>query len=269
MRQITIQVHPLTKRVLLAEYGCEPIAFPNQDFTFNLLTADHRRDRAPQHGLKLTSSIALVVDDATARHLARHSISVGLRLFRYHQQLVCRHADSANRIQGKGHIKAAIEQWLAAYQVDEDEYAAETAYKLWQRWTWKITGNNRDFFGRRRGMSASISSKKLRARANTPKSQFPLRATLKECQAELAASRFAEGIRRCFSSPGKKVAEQARIYYYIQYGGMSCRDVAQKMGISKSSASYAVKTLTAKAQRNRTIGLLLAEAAQHDLPKAV
>jgi hypothetical protein len=268
MRQIQIPVHPLTKRVLLAEYGCEPIAFPNQDFTFNLLSADHRRDRAPQHGLKLTASISIVVDDTTARHLSRHSVSVGLRLFRYHQQLVCRHADSANRIQGKGHIKAAIEQWLAAYKVDEDEYAVETAYKLWQRWTWKITENNRDFFGRRRGMSASISSKKMRLRAKAAKSHFPLRATLKECQVELAASRFVEGIRRCFSAPGKKCAQHARIYYYIHYGGLSCRDVAQRLGISKSTASYAVKTMTAKAQRNRTIGLLLAEAAQHDLPKA-
>lgn len=268
MRQVTIKVHPLSKRVLLAEYGCEPIAFPNQDFTFNLLKADHSRDRAIQHGLKLTSTIDIVVDDSTARHINRHQIPIGLRLFRYHQQLVCRHADSAARIQGKGHIKSAIEQWLSAYNVDEDEYAAETAYKLWQRWTWKIADNNRDFFGRRRGMSASITSKKKRARATAHKSAFPLKATLKECEAEMAANRFAENIRRCFSKPSKKLSTQARIYYYIQYGGLSCRAVAQKLGISKSSASYAVNTLKAKANRNLTIKKLLTEAVS-DLPSAV
>lgn len=267
MRQISIPVHPLTRRVLLAEYGCEPIVFPNQDFTFNLLRADHIRDRAQQHGFKLTETIEVCIDDATARHIKHHERAVGLRLFRFHQQLICRHADSAFRIQGKGNIKAAIEAWLSAYGVDEDEYAVETAYKLWQRWSWKIEEKNKQFFSRRRGTTPSVLAKKNRLRATSTASRFPLNATLKEIEAELAANRFVENLRKCMRGAHKKLPVHARAYYYVKYSGLNHRQAAKRLSVCKATVTYAIASLNKKAERNRTIGLLLQEAVQTALPR--
>ncbi len=269
MRQVTIQVHPLTRRVLLCEYGAEPFIFPNHDFTFRLLTNAPIRNRAVRNIQKLTSTINLFVDEAFARHIEQNQRSIGLTLLSFHFQTLCRFADSALQIQGYGHVKAAIERWLLIHGVDESEYAADTAYKLWQRHAWNLKEKNPVFFGHSRGKSAGIVSKKIRIRANLPTPLNGMCMSVPEIEIELAASRFVASLEACFRRPPKKIEHHARIYYYMHVAGLSCRAVASRLGITKSTASYAQQTIARRAQQNRTFGKLLAESLPCALPGAV
>lgn len=269
MRQVTIKVHPLTKRVMICEHGQEPFIIPNHDFIFRLLSTSQLRKRPGRNVSKLTATIDLLVDEALARHIESHALAIGSALQTYHFRQLCLFADSALQLRGHGHVKAAIEQWLYMHGVDETEYAADTAYKLWQRHTWKLQEKNPQFFGRSRGKSALHLSKKSVQRAKPVTRLSATRQTLPEIEVELSASRFISSLTTCFRRPPKKVASHARIYYYMHHSGYSCRDVAAKLGVSKSTASYACRQILRRAQENRTFGLLLQEALHCALPLAV
>ena len=252
---------------MLCEFGSEPISFPNHDFYFRLLTSSPLRIRAQRNAKKLTAWIHLIVDEPLALHIEHNQLSVGLTLLSFHFQILCRFADSALQIRGKGHVKAAIEQWLLMHQVDENEYGADTAYKLWQRHSWKIEEKNSVFFGQSRGKSARIMSKKSMFCANPPKVFNPLILRLQEIEVELAASRFVAAMVTCFRRPPKKIGIHARMYYYMEFAGFSCRDIAARFGVAKSTANYAHQSIERRARNNRTFSKLLQEALPCALPQ--
>jgi len=268
MRLLSIPVHPLSRRVLLCEYGAEPLIIPNHDFAFRLLTSSPIQNRARRNAQKLTARISLYVDEQIARHVESHLQNVGLNILSFHFQTLCRFADAALQLQGSGNVKAAIEHWLSIHQVDENEYAADTAYKLWQRHSWNLQEKNAHFFGRSRVKSAGKMSKKLRVHANRPSALNPAKMTIPQIEAELAAARFTAAISACFRRPPKKIVCQARIYYYMVECGMSCRDVAALLGIPKSTAAHARRSIEQRAAQNRTVAKLLEEALNSDLPTA-
>lgn len=268
MRQVSIPVHPLTRRVLLCEYGAEPFTFNNHDFLFKLLTAAPIRDRAIRNAEKLSARITLFVDDALARHIESRTRSIGMTLMSYHMQTLCRYADGALHMRGRGHVKESIEQWLLLHRVDENEYAAETAYKLWQRHGWKIQEKNSVFFGQWRGKSAPKMSKKTAAHANFESAPQTLRLRLSEVGVELAASKFVQALETCYRRPPHRIRDHARIYFYAKHGGLSCREIAARLGVKKSTANYAIRTIERRAGQNNTIYKLLQEALPIALPGA-
>lgn len=267
MRHVSIPVHPLTKRVLLSEFGAEPIILPNHDFIFKMLTGSDIRARQQRHLNKLTAQVSFLLDERFARHVEQYGRSIGAALMAYHFQVLCRFADSALQIKGKGHVKAAIEGWLYMYGIDENEYPADNAYKLWQRHGWSLKEKNPHFFGRSRDISAGITSKKMRLRASRPEPLRPMVMLKSEIEVELAVARFVAAVCACFRRPPKKLAQHARIYYYVNLSGLSCRDVEAKLGIPKSSVCYACQSIAYRAQANRTFALMLAESANSALPQ--
>lgn len=267
MRELTIPVHPLTRRVLLCEYGAEPFIFPNHDFAFRLLTANPIRDRAIRHGQKLTSGVRVQLDDALARRVEQNLRAISLGFLSFHFQMLCRHADSALQIKGRGHVKAAIENWLYLHKVDENEYAADTAYKLWQRHSWNLQKKNPHFLGQSRGKSERIMSKKRTAYANRPEQLDIMCLRLPEAQIELACARFVASLKLCFRRAPKKINEHARIYYYMNVGGHSCRDITARLGVAKSTANYARLSIERRALQNPTFKKLLLEALPLALPR--
>lgn len=267
MRQLSIQVHPLSKRVLLCEYGSEPFIFPNHDFYFKLLSSGNN-SRSERHAKKLSTSIDIMIDDTLARHVKSNRTSIGTAIMGFHFQTLCRYADAALQLKGRGHVKAAIESWLLLHGIDETEYSAETAYKLWQRNSWNLEKKNPYFFGQTRGKSALILSKKTPDNAKSLELINPLSQTLSEMQVELAVSNFVSLLSSCFRHPPQKIKHHARIYYYMEFSGLSCRDISARLGVPKSTASYARQAIQRRARQNPTFNKMLQEALPYALPTA-
>lgn len=261
MRAVEIPLHPLSARALSSEYGPGPICMSTHDPLFTFLTCSPLRSRISRGGDVLTASATFSVDDRLAMHLQGNAQAIGYALLKLHKQELCKFAAAAVMLNYRGGAKAAIGMWLAANNVDEEEYSLETAYKLWQRHGWKFCGEkNTTFFAHCRGKAAAVLSKKTRIVPTPPRALSGTVQTLSQIEAELAAQRFAAAIKSCFRRPYKHLPVQARIYYYVERAGLSSRQAAQMLSLPQTSIAYAVRSIRRKAAHNLTLAKLLNSA---------
>jgi hypothetical protein len=262
MRAVAIPVHPLSARVLAYEYGSGSIVMNNHDPLFTFITCSPLRTRISRGSDLLDSQVIFHVNDELALHLQQYDWQVGAALLRMHKRELCQFAAAAVALGHKGGAKDALYLWLNMRGITEDEYSLETAYKLWQRFGWKLsTEKSATYFAQIRGKAADSLRKKRNA---VPKQIKPFNSTsltLSQIEVELAANRFVSALKKCFRRAPAKMAYHARIYYYATYAGIkSNRDVARTLGIPASTINYAVRSIKSQASKNITMGRLLADA---------
>lgn len=246
-------MHPLTRRVLLAEYGVEPIRIGQRDLLFSMLSFVQLRDRVEMQKIneELTATIDLKIHDALALHLQRVWYMVGAHLFRWHKDMMCRYADTSSRL-GRP-VKTAIEEWLNLFGVEEDDYGMEAAYKCWQRWNEKIKVQSPVFFAHLRGKASAEVGKKTGIKKD-------LRWTVPDVEVELCASRFSEIAGTCLRRVPKRLHQHVRIYLYMQLQGLSRRKAAKKLNIPDRTAGYAYRSLSDWVSTDPVMAHLMAQA---------
>jgi hypothetical protein len=261
MIQVSIPVHPLTLRVLRAEYGPGPIVMSNHDPLFTFITCSPLRHRQTKSSDVLSTEVTFQVDDRLAMHLQQYDWQVGSALLKLHKMELCKFAASAVMLGHKGGAKAGLYAWLMRMEITEDEYSLETAYKLWQRFGWKFySAKSSTFLAQMRGKTADLLGQK-RGRMPKPNRHICRRTfTLSEIEIELAAHRFSKQVEQCFSRSPKKLEGQARIYYYVTYTKLTHKEVGDRLGIPRRSISNAAKSIRMKAEKNITLHRMLAAA---------
>lgn len=262
MRAVSIPVHPLSARALAYEYGPGSIVMNNQDPLFTFLTCSPLRTRISRGSDLLTQQVTFHVNDDLALHLQQYDWQIGSALLRMHKRELCQFAAAAVALRHQGGAKDALYLWLSMRQVTEDEYSLETAYKLWQRFGWKLsTEKSTTFFAQTRGKAADALSKKTATVPKLINRINPTKLTLSQIEVELAANRFVGSLRQCFRRLPHKTAYHARIYYYATYTGMRSHiEVAKALGIPQTTVSYAIRTINAHAAHNITLRRMLADA---------
>lgn len=262
MLHIEVPCHPLSKRVLISEYGNEPIVMNNHDPLFYLLTCAPLRTRRTV-GIfdQLSTTVTFLVNERLAFHIKKYDWQIGFALLKHHKRELCQFTASAVTLGFKGGARGALYFWLQDKRVAEDEYSLETAYKLWQRFGWKICdGKNTTFFGHLSGKAGAFLAEKKRS---VPKPGKPIqwqKMTLSEIEIELAAMRFAKAVSQCFTRQPKKLAGHARIYYYTRYAQMSERCLSRRLDIPRTSIQHAVRTIQLKCEKNITLRHMIYEA---------
>lgn len=266
MVSFILPVHPLTKRMLLCEYGTEPIVFPSHDYASKILKTAPRRATTQARGDKLTCTLHLFVDIEIARHLSEHATMVGLNFLAYHQNLLCRFGDAGFHLTGRGGVKPAIERFLTIYDVSEDEYSSETAYKLWQRFSWSLQKKNGLFFAHSRAKSAAAMGEKIQ----TSPARFPARKNpaplpdMNKVVESLAA--FLSEYQSVFKTAHLCVGRLARVWLYTRAARTSCRASAIALNISRRKAQYAVEATERRMRANPRLAIMLYLALQRALP---
>jgi hypothetical protein len=172
MQQIILPCHPLTRRVLIAEYGQEPILLPNRDLLFSLINTTPLRSRVSHERAfeVLTSTISLQVHDRLAARLKNSWDAAGFLLLKFHKDAACRYVST---MYGLGQdARPALQDWLKRHSVEEDDYSLDSAYKMWQRWIWDFSGKNKEYIARTRpnGGRAKGAGKGRRPRKNARRS---------------------------------------------------------------------------------------------------
>lgn len=262
MLHIEVPCHPLSKRVLISEYGNEPIVMNNHDPLFYLLTcAPLRTRRTVGISDQLSTTVTFLVNERLALHIKKYDWQIGFALLKHHKRELCQFTASAVTLGFKGGAKGALYFWLQDKRVAEDEYSLETAYKLWQRFGWKICeGKNTTFCVSLRGKAAAFSDAKRR---HVPKPGKPIqwqKMTLSEIEIELAAIRFAKAVSQCFTRQPKKLAGHARIYYYAQYTQLSEVCLSRRLDMPRTSLRRAVQSIRMKCEKNITLRRMIWEA---------
>lgn len=260
MIQVSIPVHPLSFKVLLAHYGQQPFILENHDPLFDLLSGSRVRSTSRRAASVLTVDASFLVCDELARHMSTHAHEIGVKLLRHHKHLLCQYAVAHLRAQGKGVARTAIADWLAMYGITEDEYGLDSAYKLWQRFGWNIAEKNGQFVGQMRRKSAGHLSNKTRRRANAVLAQKPLTLRYRDIECELALSRFLSAWASTFRRTPKVLPRHARVYVYVEVQHITCRQAAQKLNMPHSTAAHAVSRMRYMMQRNPTVQHLMRAA---------
>jgi hypothetical protein len=172
----------------------------NHDPLFTFLTCSPLRTRMQRGSDLLSKEVSFLVNDQLAMHLQSNDWQIGSALLKFHKQELCKFAAAAVMLGYKGGAKSALYVWLKERGVGEDDYSLETAYKLWQRFGWKIvSGKSTTFLGQKRGKAALILAGKTARMPKPTKAFDPNNMTLSEIDVELAAHRFTTLIFGCNS----------------------------------------------------------------------
>jgi len=252
MLTVNIPCHPLSRAIMLSEYGNEPIVLDTHDILFEIINSRLTPDDLRKRPTALTTFVEITVGDRLASHLANYGQIAGARLYKFHKHLLCRYADAQVRTRGKGQARPAIQEFLNLYQVEEDAYGLETAYKLYQRFCWEIQKKNAGFLERMRRKPGAILSEK-RATAKTGENHYNL-------VAELAVTNFMVSVRARLKRHHKRLEKQARAYIYVELAGLSVRQAADVMKIPPSTVHHCLGAMRRLCRKNATYNRLLDEA---------
>jgi len=136
MKEITLAVSPMVRKIFLSRYGEEPIRIHRSDAVYHYLQGDPIRPNKSKykklHNL-LTTSLTIRVSDSVHERLQakERCITVGYYLHKVFQEemLVYVHAQHQAGVPAQ----TALKDFLDRNNITEDDYSLETAYTAWKR----------------------------------------------------------------------------------------------------------------------------------------
>lgn len=259
VKQLLLPVHPFSRRILLKEYGgVEPLGIRPNDILFSMLSVARLRDRNNAVRMRelLKAEVTFELDNAIATHIALRCDQVGLHLFKWHKDQLCRYVDVCLR---RGGITAAgaIREFYDMHNIGEDDFAFDSAWKMWQRHNAESRKGNPVFSGRIRGTTPVVFSKKTgRPRA------VPL--PVSDDTIEACAARLADVITGCLRQSPKALLKHTRCYLYLYYARRDHRSVAARLRMPVSSVYYGANVIRDWRETDPTFRRLLRQVC--DLP---
>jgi hypothetical protein len=253
---VTINIHPLSARVLSSLYGSEGVVMCATDPMFDLLSSKGNTLSATTTK-EYTAPVNFLINEKLARQLANNPVNVAHRLFRYHKHLMCWYVATQVQVRGRGSAKAAIYDWMQLHRVSEDDYSSETLYKVFQRFGWNISSKNIEISGRLRNKTASILSPKKRAKWGTQTARQ--QTDVSDSLVELAIANFLAKYQLTFRAVPVKLPKHIRIYMYVTAQKLSYRAAATKLGSSCNGVHTATRAMQQRISRNIAIRDMVAE----------
>lgn len=134
MTILELPVSSFSKKILLAEYQLEPIALQSTDPLFQSLCYRAPRSR---HNLKklqyyLKDTIQICINTKLANHIRPNAYQIGHHLWtlHIHQMLGWVYCST---LLGEN-ARKSLERFYAFHDIEEDDFAFDSAYKRWQRY---------------------------------------------------------------------------------------------------------------------------------------
>ena len=146
MATVYLPLSSLSRKILVAEYGAEPIAPGRADWMSDVLRVDRRDTQFQARALELIrSGVLLSVSPALADRVTQQAERLGVVLHRLHIEMLTRIMLAAS--ESGQPAKTAMQCFYDAYDLDEDDLSQESAYREYQRF-------RKTFFERKQANSA-------------------------------------------------------------------------------------------------------------------
>ncbi len=255
---LSLPVHPLSKRILEAEYGPDlPLRIRANDILFSMLTHTQLRDRSSlvRTADLLTAETQFELDDALARHIERRCYQAGRHLFRWHKDLICRYVDTCLR---RGMTaRGALVEFYDLHQVTEDDFSLESAWKMWQRHNRESNRKNPVFSTGIRGATAVKNCKEITRRRKV-KTALPVE------RIDDMSARLVDVLQGCLRAVPKKTHAHLRCYLYKRYSGLSEEQMCRRLHRSPRGLYYGAAVIRTWKATDATFRRLLEQIV--DLP---
>jgi hypothetical protein len=136
MQTIELPVAPFSKKILLAEYGMEPLHLTKGDLLYQALRVEPERINAAlndtKHTLKTTISIS--VGNTLSSQLTHNELAfsrIGIHIYKIHLDRLYSSISTAQRMGME--VKRAITEFYDQYGIGDDDLGYDTAYRYWHR----------------------------------------------------------------------------------------------------------------------------------------
>jgi hypothetical protein len=230
MTTITIFVSKLSKKILLAEYGEEPLQLDKNGMIYDQMRIMRRHTTAlkPRSLEWISEPVEIQVYDALAKFIAKNNTSVGLVLLAYHRDCLLRYVEALAENGMK--IDDAIERFYRKYKLTDEDYSMEAADR---RFT---------FFKSKRG---KIYKKFGTKRAPAPSQKIEV--IIPPCDKktiELARTLVAE-IKATNRVVGKCFERHLSFYLLYKLNRYSVRKIAAKMDGKRNTVWNGIQSVSA------------------------
>lgn len=141
MNVIHLPVAPLSRKILLTEYGPEPIHLGERNLLYRQMC--YRVDRTPwlmRHQQILTTTIQIQINRHLWEKVKQAPHQIGYHLYELHKDRMFTWV-SGRVSSPESEQLGAIRLYLERYRVEEDEFSLDTAYRLWKRFKEKAVTN--------------------------------------------------------------------------------------------------------------------------------
>lgn len=134
MTILELPVSSFSKKILLSEYGPEPLIFSSNDPTYQSLCYRAPKYRHNLEKLKwyLNDVIRIQINNKLARHIKENACQIGHHLWTLHIHQMIGWTNTSVMLNEPA--KTSIERFYDYYGINEDDFSLESAYKRWQRW---------------------------------------------------------------------------------------------------------------------------------------
>lgn len=164
--------------------------------------------------------------------------------------------------------KGAIRQWLDLYDIGEDDYSADTAYKKWQRSGWFLQEKNPDF---RNKLLKARGSKNVTKSGYYAKSNYPRKAlslSIREIRIEIVAAQAISIISNQLRRMPKSLPNYIRAYLYKEIGGLTDLKISEIMGVNRINITMMRHRLAQRCAHNHFIKQVLQEIVAYSFTPA-
>lgn len=133
MNAVVINVSPMTRQMMLSNYGNEPIQLYAKSDIYDLLHIMPHSDSANEAAATLTATIMVLVNKTIEKRLmTKAGRVVGMALHRYYIRKQNEFIEWS--VASGAEAKASLESFREVHAIDEDHYALESAYRSWSRY---------------------------------------------------------------------------------------------------------------------------------------
>ena len=148
MIEVVIPIAPISKRIIVTERGAGPLRLSQHDLLyafFQIRKTGNPNQRKKQSAALLSDSITFIVSNKMGKVMIKNADEIGRVLYRYHLERMCLFVYAKWEGSKQINVKHTIVAFFNRYQITEDDFSLETAYKRVQRFFWKNADSKSTF----------------------------------------------------------------------------------------------------------------------------
>jgi hypothetical protein len=258
---VTLPVSPISRKILISEYGAEPIRFPSRSPVFQILS--YKPDQPDRNLIRLseliTSSVEIEVHSRLGHRLKKYGHQIGYHLYIFHLNSMMEFIWGSVLVGGEA--KKALYRYYAINNISDDDYQIDSAYRRYQRW---LDDKRREIKEKREKDSLYLSptvTRKVRV--------FQPPIPLEEIQVFTAKFLFHNPTFLYTWKWEIRSTIITQLNYFLSYQlcGVTQKRIAQHYGKTRSAVSHSICNFTKQLTRKKVLYQRLKKAVKEEFDR--
>lgn len=235
MATVYLPLSSLSRKILVAEYGHEPIVPGRADWLSDVLRVDRRDTQFQARALSaIQTGVLISVSPGLADQIARQCDRLGVVLHRLHIEMLTRIMLAASN--SGNAAKTAMQTFYETYNLDDDDLSQESAYREYQRF-------RRAFFEKKSANSAKKNRHFVLPDSRIWQGTRPEKKTLTNAQLDALCCILDERLQSARIRRLRRLTLQAHLYIYAVLGRRNYQALARKFQRHPANVYRAMNTV--------------------------